>query len=340
MKADVSIDWCSFTLRCESWTDRGEKHSSGYHDVHYIIEHILRLKPEQFKAMPYGGRHGYRQGVAFEGIEIYFDGNSDTMGANVSMSGNGCATYSQHRHMKDLLERLHEGVLEGTINPTRLDVACDDHEGYLHVPRVIDTIRSKQLRSRATSRKAILDLDANDEERGETVYIGAERKSEAWIRIYDKAAEQRDKGKEYYGVWNRLEMVNRRDYARAMLDALVTGGDELGETVAGILADRIAFIERDDENISRCSLISWWREFIGEVKRIRLLFKEKPDMAIERLERYFGEELAACVYMLDKVLGDGYWQHVKTYGKSKLRQRHISILEQHIGELPGQVLIE
>jgi phage replication initiation protein len=339
MKAAVSIDWLSFTQRCEPWgmEDGEELHSSTYGDVLYIIEHILKLDPEQFEAMPNGGRHGYRKGIAFNGIEIYYDGNSLTMGANVSMSGEGCRTYAQFHPLEELLARLHDCAEE--INPTRIDIACDDHEGRLDMSRIIEMIRARRLRSRATHRRGIFNLDSKDGDEGDTVYIGSE-KSEMRIRIYDKAVEQRSKGKEYHGIWNRIEMVNRRDYARAVLEALVTGDCEIGETVAGILAGRIAFIERDDKNISRCSLVSWWADFLGEVQKVKLMLKEKPEMAIERLERYFGEDLAGCVYMLDKVLGENFWKNVKKHGKTKLRERHLKILAEHTGELPGQTKLE
>jgi DNA relaxase NicK len=341
MRATVSIDWLSFTVRCDAREDegRGEAHSSDYGDVLYIIEGILKLDPEQFQPM-LGGRYGYRKGVSFNGIEVYYDGNSTTMGANVSMSGEGCKTYCQHHKMEELLARVHELTVEGEVNPTRIDVACDDYEGNLDIGLVREHLDSDKWRSRLENYD-----DRKSRKRGEarvsySIYIGSEM-SEMRFRIYDKVAEQKAKGIECpHAVWNRIEMVNRRDYARAVLDALVTSETEIGETVAGIIVGRIAFIERDNSKIERCSLAPWWAEFIGEVKKVKLMLKEKPEMAIERLERYFGEELAGCVYMLDKVLGDSFWKNVKKHGKTKLRERHLKILEQHTGELPGQLQLE
>ena len=321
MKATVSIDWCAFTVKCEPIEENGERHSSAYDDVLYIIEGILRLNREQFEPMEYGGRHGYRKGVAFNGIEIYYDGNSTTMGANVSLSGDGCRTYAQFFPMEELLQLIHEGAKEGEINPTRIDVACDDHIGLLNLKRIIEVIRDRKLRSRITHRRGIFNLGGSDQDEGDTVYIGSE-KSEMRIRIYDKAKEQGD----YEGIWNRLEMVNRRDYARAVLDALVTNGAEMGEIVAGILADRIAFIENDDVNISRCSLASWWAEFLENIRRIKLMLKEKPEMAIDRLAMYFSDELAACVYVLSEAFGEGFWKRVTDHGKTKLKRRHRNML--------------
>jgi DNA relaxase NicK len=292
----------------------------------YIVDGILKLDMRNFEVMPYGGRHGYRRGIAFNGIEIYYDGNSTTMGANVSMSGNGCKTYAQYHPMEELLQRIHEGTKEGEINPTRIDIACDDHRGLLDLKRIIEVIRERRLRARATHRKGIFNLDSAQGDEGDTVYIGSE-KSEARIRIYDKAAEQGD----YTGIWNRLEMVNRRDYARAVIEALVTSGAKLGEVVAGVLADRIAFIEKDDVNISRCSLASWWAEFLENITRIKLMLKEKPEMAIEKLAHFFGDELAACVWVLSAAFGDSFWQTVRERGQQKLRRRHLNLLRDYEG---------
>jgi DNA relaxase NicK len=335
MKANVSIDWLSFTVRCEPREENGERHSSGWDDVCYIVEGILQLDIGQFDTMPYGGRHGYRKGVAFNGIEIYYDGNSTTMGANVSMSGNGCATYTQFQTMEALLERVHFAAKEGEINPTRLDVACDDHLGLLDVNRVLEEIENDNLRTRALDCTGVFEIIRKGKrivgkgKAANTIYLGSE-KSETRIRIYDKAKEQGD----YEGIWNRLEMVNRRDYARAVLEVLVTNGAEIGETVAGILADRIAFIEHDDSNISRCSLKGWWAEFLENIKRIKLMLKEKPEMAVERLAHFFGDELAACVYVLTAAFGEDFWKIVRDRGKEKLRKRHHTMLDVYAGVNP------
>ncbi len=325
MKASGSVDYNYFTLRCEPYEDRGERHSSTYDDVRYIIEGILCLEPEQFEPMEYGGRYGYRKGVAFNGIEIYYDGNSLNMGANVSMSGTGCRTYTQFHPMAELLGRIYDGVTEGEINPTRLDLAFDDYEGCLAPKRIIEIIRDGRLRTRAKMRcRAIISIDGKDRDEGDTVYIGSE-KSDKRTRIYDKAKEQGD----YESVWNRLEMVFRRDHARAVLEALVGGGQSLGETMAGILADQITFIERDDVNISRCSLSEWWVDFLENVKKIKLMLKEKPAMTVERLAEYVDRTLSACVYVLSETFGDDFWQRVKERGKQKIRRRHLSMLHNH-----------
>ncbi|MDR1693236.1 MAG: replication initiation factor domain-containing protein [Oscillospiraceae bacterium] len=325
MKAAGSVDYNCFTLRCKSYEDRGERHSSGYDDVRYLIEGILRLKPEQFEPMENGGRYGYRKGVSFNGIEIYYDGNSLDMGANVSMSGTGCRTYAQFHPMEDLLGRIYDGVKDGEINPTRVDLAYDDFEGCLAPKRIIDIIREGQMRTRVKRRcRAIISIDGTDKDEGDTVYIGSE-KSDKRTRIYDKAKEQGD----YEGVWNRLEMVFRHDHARAVLEALVAGELPLGETMAGILSDQIAFIERDDVNISRCSLAAWWVEFLENVKRIRLMLKEKPVQTVERLAEYVDRTLSACVYVLSETFGDSFWQRIKERGKQKIRRRHLSMLNNH-----------
>jgi DNA relaxase NicK len=332
MKASVSIDWLSFTVRCEAREENGERHSSGWDDVMYIADAVLRLDMHLFEVMPYGGRHGYRKGVSFNGIEIYYDGNSTNMGANVSMSGNGCATYMQYQSMEGLLSRVHEGAAEGEINPTRLDVACDDHAGLLDVNRVLEEIENDNIRTRAMDCTGVFEIIRKGKrvqgkgKSANTIYLGSE-KSETRIRIYDKAKEQKD----YEGIWNRLEMVNRRDYARAVLEVLVTKGGEMGEIVAGVLADRIAFIERDDINISRCSLKAWWADFLENIKRIKLMLKEKPDLAIERLGHFFTNEMAACVYLMSEAFGDAFWQTVKDKGKQKLKRRHITALEMYKG---------
>jgi phage replication initiation protein len=323
MKANVLTDWLSFTLRCAGYEDKGERFSSGWDDVRVIIEDILRLPLDIFMNMERGGRYGYRYGVAYNGIEIYYGGSGE-MGACCSMSGNACRVYDQRRPMMELLRRLHDDYLDGDVNITRIDLAVDDHAGHMNIRRVECAIRDGEIRTNVRRKRLIIDLDQHGHEEGNTIYIGSE-KSESRFRIYDKAKEQGD----YRGVWNRLELVSRRENAAAVVDALVTSGDDFGATVAGIIADKLAFINKDDSNISRCSLQAWWVEFLELVSRIKLMFKRKPALAVEKLAAFLGEEMSACFWACVEVYGLQFLDSVIKRGAEKAGKRHRRMVDDY-----------
>lgn len=323
MKAMVLVDWVSFTVKCRGYEEKGQRHSSDYGDVQYIIRDILKMPEDVFQPMERGGRYGYRGGVSYNGIEIYYDGFGD-MGANVSMSGNACRVYEQSHSMMELLRKLYEGQMDGELNPTRIDLACDDRAGLLNIPRIEREIRAGNIRTNAKRRRMIIDLDQKGHGEGHTIYIGSE-KSESRFRIYDKAKEQGD----YDGVWNRLELVNRRESAAAVIEALVTSEMDLGVTVAGIIADKLAFVEKDDSNISRCNLQNWWQEFLELVALVKLMYKEKPKMAVERLAAFLGQDMAACIWTCVEVYGEGFFDLLMEFGKKKAGKRHRQMIDDY-----------
>jgi hypothetical protein len=61
------------------------------------------------------------------------------------------------------------------------------------------------------------------------------------------------------------------------------------------------------------------------------MLKEKPEMKIEKLAQFFGDELAACVCVLSAAFGDDFWKTVKERGRQKLRRRHRAMLLEYGG---------
>ena len=49
----------------------------------------------------------------------------------------------------------------------------------------------------------------------------------------------------------------------------VTVSTPLGKLAAQVMNDKLSFIERDDSNITRCSVCSWWQNFVEELESIR-----------------------------------------------------------------------
>jgi DNA relaxase NicK len=207
---------------------------------------------------------------------------------------------------------------------TRIDLACDDFSGNLDMEKVLQSVKSGDCRSRiqdwTEDRSGRL---GQQEKTALTVYIGS-AKSDFRFRFYDKAKEQGD----YSGVWNRMEGVFRRKQAKAVLELLMTSGDEFGDCVAKIINDKIQFIVRDDSNISRCSVARWWQDFMEVLSRLKLRLPEKPSHSVERLTSFF-EGISACFYVLSEAHGDGFWEGLIDRGKGSVRARHRQMISDY-----------
>lgn len=319
MKASVLIDWFAFTVKCQGWEKDGVKHSSGIWDVEGVIEGVLRLPKDSFQPAGFS-RYGYRDCVECNGIQIHFNGNSLDMGVFVSLSGNACRVYEQHHTLLELVEVVYN---REDAKVTRIDLACDDKEGVLNIGKVIEEIRAGNLRSRASKKTGYFDLAGKGLGEASSVYIGSPS-SEVRFRIYDKAKEQGD----YDGVWNRLEGIFRHDSAAAVLERIFTSGEEFGECVAMIINDKIQFIVQDDSNITRCSIVRWWHDFIETVRRLHLALPEKPVASVERLAGYI-ETLSACVYVMSESYGKRIWKSIYERGKERAGPRHRRMIDDY-----------
>ena len=201
MKCQVSIDWLTFSVKKE--------------DPSEVIREYLGLDPVLFQDVGYS-LLGYNKVLRFSDICVCYEPRQNdffkNMGVCVSMSGNGCRAFETMSKLgKD--KRGGESVAfpalfqlltaDESANISRLDIACDDREGYLDMEQVIDKIRSNGINSRLKKRTIDISLDGL-EQAGSTVYIGAPS-SDFRIRIYDKALEQ---GVD--GHWIRVELVMRK----------------------------------------------------------------------------------------------------------------------------------
>jgi len=174
------------------------------------------------------------------------------------MSGNGCRTFeAMSKLSKDkgsafpaLFQRL---AADETANVSRIDIACDDKDGFLNMDEIVSKVQSNEINSRMTKRSVIVSYDGT-QRNGSTVYIGAPS-SDFRVRIYDKALEE---GLD--GHWIRVELVMRHKNAKAFVEQLITA-PSVGKLAAQVVNDKFSFIERDDSNITRCSICGWWQNF-------------------------------------------------------------------------------
>lgn len=294
MKCQVSIDWLTFSVKKD--------------DPNEVIKDYLGLDPVLFQDTGYS-LLGYNKVLRFSDICVCYEPRQNdffkNMGVCVSMSGNGCRTFetmsklgakdkqgSQSVAFPALFQLL---TADETANVSRIDIACDDREGYLDMDEIIDRTRSNKINSRLLRRTINFSLNGKDKA-GATVYIGAPS-SDFRVRIYDKALEQ---GVE--GHWVRVELVMRSANANAFV-AEMTNSENVGKLAAQVINDKFSFIERDDSNISRCTVCEWWKNFVDELDKVRLVSRDVIQHGVERIRSWIESQVGPSLYVLMKTMG-------------------------------------
>lgn len=285
---------------------------------------LLNMEGCNWEPMDHG-RNGYRKGLFFGCISIYFDGDPG-MGSCLDMSGQGCRAF----------ETYGTGDFDGLFdlfafqpeqyNMTRLDVAFDDHTGILDMDQVFNDTIDKEYVSKF--RKARFEGE-NDDERertGKTVYFGS-KKSDVMFRIYDKAYER---GIDDGTHWVRVEMQLRRERALAF----VLQPEPIGERFRGVLVNYVRFVDDNgDSNRWRWPMKEYWEELIACVGRISLYVRPRIEYNLSQLDNFVFEQAANAVaaamqiygvpFVVNKMLDRDLSEHKKykglvdLYGKDK-----------------------
>jgi len=305
----IIIDYLTFTIKDSKLN-------------HYdVIESILDMNPSKFEHLAKGFNF-YNRSMVYNDIRILYDGiYGDSMGICVNIPGRGCASYAEEtgESVISLISRISKIK---DINITRIDIACDDKESYvLDLPTIWQYANDGNYRTRLLSRNSQESFKAGQGEEGaKTLYFGS-KSSNYRIRIYDKAKQM---GKEMH--WVRFEIVLRNDYAVQAANALAES-ENLGLTVSGIIDDKFAFIELDNNNISRCSVASWWSEFLGEIKGVKLTSKQKFNHNIDEHKQWLQDSCGRIIAKVIAAIGqEAFNRDILEYGREKLTVSDIAMI--------------
>lgn len=177
----------------------------------------------------------------------------------------------------------------------------------------MDEIIAKTRANAVNSRKRWKDIhEAIDGESkaGSTVYIGASS-SAFRVRIYDKALEQ---GVD--GHWVRVELVMRSANANAFVEEM-TNSENVGKLAAQVINDKFSFIERDDTNITRCTVCAWWTGFVDELESVRLMARKVIQHSVERIGSWVEAQVGPSLAILLQTMG---WPYLYDLAKDSGRR--------------------
>ena len=294
MKCQVLVDWLTFSVKEQ--------------DPAKVIREYLGLDPELFQDAGYG-LLGYNRVLRFSDICVCYEPRENDffrdMGVCVSMSGNGCRAFET---MSKLTQAGQDSVFptlfqllaaDETANVSRIDIACDDRKGFLNMEEIVEKVQANEINSRMTKRSVIVSFDGTQRS-GSTIYLGAPS-SDFRVRIYDKALEE---GVD--GHWIRVELVMRHKNAAAFVEQM-NSAPSVGKLAAQVVNDKFSFIERDDSNITRCTVCGWWQSFVDELESVRLVARCVVQHSVERIENWIESQVGPSLAVILNTLG---WPHL------------------------------
>ena len=339
MKCAVLVDWLTFSVKTDNPDD--------------VIRDWLGMDTALFESFSYG-INGYLQSKRFSSIIVAYNGyeneffSSVDMGVCVSMSGAGCRVFESFSALgfDGLFKKLFEGMVDSNAetgeslglkkrkeclcNVSRVDVACDDKRagkdsGQLDMDKILE---KGFFHHDFNSRMQCVTIDAKkfgDEFRGKTLYVGASSSS-FHIRFYDKVEEQKEKGITCaYNHWIRCEMVMRDENARGFV-AQAVQAESIGKLAGQILNDKFRFIERDNNNISRCSVCDWWAAFVEEVESVVLWSRSVVQHSVERVENWIRSQVSSSMAMIVLTMGFSRLREIVLEGERRLKPKQEALV--------------
>lgn len=300
MKCQVLIDWLTFSIK-------------NTQEPAEVITKYLGMEPALFQEAPYG-LMGYQRSLVFSDIRVLYEPHENQyfhdMGVCVTMSGNGCRAFETMSKLTFEGAKDRQGTesvafpvlfqllaANKDANISRIDIACDDREGYLCMDDIVRKVQDNEINSRMTKRTVMVSYDGTDPS-GSTVYIGAPS-SDFRIRIYDKALESGEDGH-----WVRVELVMRGKNANAF-GAQLTNSESVGKLAAQVVNDKFSFIDRDDSNITRCTVCTWWARFVDELEAVRLVARCVVQHGVDQVYNWVEAQVGPSLAMLLRTKGFG-----------------------------------
>lgn len=287
MKNSICFDWFEFT---------------SFFDSPKTLIDMLGLS--FFDFVETYGSSGYRSGLMFENIFIFFDGRSD-MGVHCRMSGQGCRAFEKYSksNWKDLIK----DVCSDYYKISRIDIAYDDYKGLLDMDCIVDDVNNRRFVTRFRSDPEVIYRVDKDCNRSYTVNFGR-KSSNTFFRIYDKLAERKHKEIHIDNLnhWVRAEIMLRNDNARSFL-LLLSEGKPIEELYFLVLNNYLRFVvvSDTDSNRWRWSLSPHWAAFCNSVisEKISLFVSPDDNYNVFKLDYFVTRQAGAAIYTYIQMFG-------------------------------------
>lgn len=224
----ATVDWLSFTV---TW-DKVRRNDWLTHDGQQVaVANLLELSSDWQRDIPL---HGYEDCWLAKDAghaRVMVSRPGDRMGIHVQLPGQALRLLSPAKALRIC------GELAASV--TRVDIAVDVR-GVSEVSDVYGAMLAKTAVTRAQKYNMVIGNT------GDTVYVGS-RTSERFLRVYDKAAEQKIEGN-----WTRIEMECKGTRAKWVASYLMREGFQ---GIGSLIADYVD-----------CPGVDWYTDALHRVE--------------------------------------------------------------------------
>ena len=338
----ISIDWLSFTYRVQSEDD--------FIPIFDLI--CTHLKESNIEWREKSGVRGYSNGgVVLDGLGfVAYSPKLLRQGVHVTLSSSAL-NILENRHngidgltgeMKgfnviDWLSRVfntaptmaldneidEKGNKIPFVKVTRIDFALDDLSGIINIDECISLCELREQDSNyvTTRFKSYEVIRSGWAKTGKTLYLGS-RSSEAYLRIYDKAAEQNSEGLH----WARVEIEYKADRARQILEYVLS--TKSLDCVCRSILNYVAFKSPPvgSDSFERWPIVSWWLEFL-QVDEVLVLAFGNPSSTIEKAVDWIDKQVAPTLALVQEAYGDEKVKRLINSGSKRLNEKHYAMLK-------------
>ncbi|WP_207487673.1 replication initiation factor domain-containing protein [Enterococcus avium] len=251
-------------------------------DYEMLIDKVLNISMNHMvfhetKILGYDGRYNLLNAIDIRVSE------DERKGSLFELKGTGCRYLAGWLNgRKETWSDFINRVFEFGGNFTRIDLAINDHYGYLDIPDLVKKIERNEFRSAFRIGDVYQSKDfANHDSHGTTIYFGS-RKSLMHFCFYQKDHEQRRKkgiALENAPIINRYELRARHEKAQELARKL-RKTENFEPLIFGLINRTICFYDRPPES-PQAKIDKNWNNFINNHEEISLSMKADP-MTLEK----------------------------------------------------------
>jgi hypothetical protein len=239
------------------------------------------------------------------------------------------------------LQSVARWVLTKNGHFGRIDVAMDDRSGVIGIDQIYASVVAGNCVSHFRKSQLVAGLDlGSGVQTGQTICLGS-RQSDTYLRIYDKAAEQRAKERPVDGTWVRWEMEWKDERAGAVGLALsVLDAERFQKYLVGVFRTAVDFRDctRADDPKDRyhAPLLAWWKVLTEGMQRAKLEVV-KAVKKIEDVKQWAEKSLSPMLGLLcaHPEAGERWLVSTIIEGVERWRAKHYALLAS--GQDPEQV---
>ena len=301
----ILVDWLTLTIKDYSIR-------KFLHEIH-------------FTSIPYeiglGGGMGYEHSIHYQGIHIYYNGSMYDEHKDmftIHMSGKGCRAFESLYDLElnwltfinHYMRVFDDDYSKAMAHVARIDIACDDkpeadEEPILNYNTLRNSFENNKFVCKARKFKQVKGTNTIEFER--TIRFGSSS-SDRTLRIYDKALERTENGKQYDGHWLRVEMQLRNDAALSFyLNWLRTG--DIGHCYSGMLIDFLRFTTEPNLNNhhqDRLKTTKWWSNFTNNAEKIKGIYLGGRSYNLDDACRYIRTQAGSTIKTIVECCGGDY----------------------------------